>query len=239
MNLQSPFTWTKQVVSNIAGNRAIYHDRWFAGTVHKAPWEVVPRHALAEDVWELYHVDDDFSMARNLAAENPVKLEKMQQMFTQEAIQHHVLPIDDRTIERFDPKVAGRPDLMNGRMELTVYPVIVFMTENAFINVKNTSFDLEAEVEVKEDGDHGVLLAQGGRFGGWALWMNQGKPVFSYNFLGLELAWLTDVYRRLPEIRGNEAFRQSRSWFPSSAEQFMVNPGQLVLFDLDDVGCGE
>jgi arylsulfatase len=165
----------------------VYHDGWFAGTVHKAPWEVVPRHPLAEDVWELYNVDQDFSMARNLVAENPAKLKEMQQLFTQEAIQYHVLPIDDRTIERFDPKIAGRPDLMNGRMELTVYPGMVYMTENAFINVKNTSFDLEAEVEVKGGGNHGVLMAQGGRFGGWALWMNHGKPVFSYNFLGLEL----------------------------------------------------
>lgn len=171
----------------IGGNRAVYHDGWFAGTVHKAPWEGVPRHTLTEDVWELYHVDDDFSMARNLAAENPAKLKELQALFTKEAIDHHVLPIDDRTIERFDPKVAGRPDLMNGRMELTVYPGMIYMTENAFINVKNASFDLEAQVDLKQGGSSGVLLAQGGRFGGWSFWVNQGKPVFSYNFLGLEL----------------------------------------------------
>jgi arylsulfatase len=98
-----------------------------------------------------------------------------------------VLPIDDRTIERFDPKVAGRPDLMDGRTELTVFPGMVFMPENAFINVKNTSFEMVADVEVKEGKDHGVLLAQGGRFGGWAFWVNHGKPAFSYNFLGLEM----------------------------------------------------
>ena len=171
----------------IAGNRAVYHDGWFAGTVHKAPWEGVPRHPLADDKWELYHVDEDFSMARNLAAENPAKLKQLQALFTQEAIDHHVLPIDDRTIERFDPKVAGRPDLMNGRMELTVFPGMIYMTENAFINVKNASFDLEAQVDLKQAGSSGVLLAQGGRFGGWAFWVNQGKPAFSYNFLGLEL----------------------------------------------------
>ena len=171
----------------IAGNRAVYHDGWFAGTIHKAPWEGVPRRPLAQDVWELYHVDEDFSMARNLAADNPGKLKELQQLFTQEAIRHQVLPIDDRTIERFDPKVAGRPDLMNGRTELTVYPGMVFMPENAFINVKNASFDLEADVEVEGDKSHGVLLAQGGRFGGWAFWVKHGTPVFTYNFLGLEL----------------------------------------------------
>ncbi|MFN9343436.1 MAG: arylsulfatase [Planctomycetota bacterium] len=171
----------------MGGNRAVYHDGWFAGTIHKAPWEAAPRRPLTEDIWELYHVDDDFSMSRNLAAENPAKLKELQALFTQEAISHHVLPIDDRTIERFDSRVAGRPDLMNGRMELTVYPGMVYMAENAFINVKNSSFDLEAEVEVKGDKNHGVLLAQGGRFGGWAFWVNHGKPAFTYNFLGLEL----------------------------------------------------
>jgi arylsulfatase len=170
----------------IAGNRAIYHDGWFAGTIHKAPWEAAPRRGLSEDEWELYDVEQDFSMARNLAAENPEKLQELQQLFTREAVSHHVLPIDDRTIERFDPRVAGRPDLMNGRKELTVYPGMQFMPENAFINVKNSSFDIEAEVETTESGNHGVLLAQGGRFGGWAFWVNRGTPTFSYNFLGLE-----------------------------------------------------
>jgi arylsulfatase A-like enzyme len=171
----------------MGGNRAIYHEGWLAGTIHKAPWEASPRRPLAQDVWELYHVEEDFSMSRNLAEANPAKLKELQEHFTEEAIAHHVLPIDDRTIERFDPKIAGRPDLMDGRTELTVYPGMVYMVENAFINVKNSSFDLIADVEVHAEKNHGVLLAQGGRFGGWSFWVNQGKPVFSYNFLGLEL----------------------------------------------------
>jgi arylsulfatase len=171
----------------IGGNRAIYHDGWFAGTVHKAPWEAVPRHPLTQDQWELYHVDKDFSMSRNVAAENPSKLKQLQELFTAEAIDHHVLPIDDRTIERFDPKIAGRPDLMDGRKELTVYPGMLYMAENTFINMKNTSFDLTADVEVEGDKNHGVLIAQGGRFGGWTFWVKNGKPAYSYNFLGLEL----------------------------------------------------
>lgn len=170
----------------IAGNRAVYHDGWFAGTVHKAPWESTPRHSLTEDEWELYHVSDDFSMSQNLAAQNPEKLAELQSLFLKEAAAHHVLPIDDRTIERFDPKVAGRPDLMNGRKELTVYPGMVYMAENAFINVKNTSVDITATVENTDGKASGVLIAQGGRFGGWALWMKEGKPVYSYNYLGLK-----------------------------------------------------
>ncbi|MFN9564622.1 MAG: arylsulfatase [Pirellulaceae bacterium] len=171
----------------IGGNRAVYHDGWFAGTIHKAPWEAQPRRSLTEDIWELYHVDEDFSMRRNLAAAQPEKLKLLQALFTEEAIEHHVLPIDDRTIERFDPKVAGRPDLMDGRTKLTVYPGMVYMSENAFINVKNASVDLVADVEVSGTRNHGVLLAQGGRFGGWSFWVDHGRPVYSYNFLGLEV----------------------------------------------------
>ncbi|MFN9552261.1 MAG: arylsulfatase [Pirellulaceae bacterium] len=171
----------------IGGNRAVYHDGWFAGTIHKAPWEAQPRRSLTEDIGELYHVDEDFSMSRNLAAAQPEKLKQLQALFTEEAIEHHVLPIDDRTIERFDPKVAGRPDLMDGRTKLTVYPGMVYMSENAFINVKNASVDLVADVEVSGTRNHGVLLAQGGRFGGWSFWVDHGRPVYSYNFLGLEV----------------------------------------------------
>lgn len=184
----------------IAGNRAVYHDGWFAGTIHKAPWEAMPRHPLTDDVWELYHVENDFSMSKNLAADNPQKLAELQALFTKEAIEHKVLPIDDRTIERFDPKVAGRPDLMDGRTKLTVYPGMVYMSENAFINVKNTSVDLVADLEVKGDKNHGVLLAQGGRFGGWALWVDHGKPIYTYNFLGLE------VFR----VSGNQAMSDGK-----------------------------
>ena len=99
-------------------------------------------------------------MSKNLAAENPGKLKELQALFTKEAIDHHVLPIDDRTIERFDPKVAGRPDLMDGRKKLTVYPGMVFLAENAFINVKNASVDMVADVEVQGEKNHGVLVAQ-------------------------------------------------------------------------------
>jgi len=175
----------------MGGNRAVYHDGWFAGTIHKAPWEAQPRHVLTEDVWELYHVDDDFSMSRNLAAENPSKLKELQGLFIKEAIDHKVLPIDDRTIERFDAKVAGRPDLMDGKTKLTVYPGMIYIAENAFINVKNSSLDLEAKVEVQGDKNRGVLFAQGGRFGGWALWVDHGRPMYTYNHLGLEVFRVT------------------------------------------------
>ncbi|MBL8829490.1 MAG: arylsulfatase [Planctomycetaceae bacterium] len=167
------------------GNRAIYHDGWFAAAMHRVPWINVPQQPLADDPWELYQITEDFSLTKNLAAEQPAKLREMQELFLREAVKHKVLPLDDRSIERFDPRLAGRPDLMNGRKSLTVYPGMIYIMENAFINVKNASVDITAEIEVAANA-HGVIQAQGGRFGGWALWLNQGRPSYSYNWIGVE-----------------------------------------------------
>jgi arylsulfatase len=169
----------------ILGNRAIYHDGWVAGTVHKAPWEAEPRRGLAEDIWELYNVDVDFSEANDLADSNPAKLKQMQAIFMKEAEKYRVLPLDDRSIERFDPATAGRPDLMFGRTTLTVYEGMTGMMENAFINVKNQSVTITADVEIPAGGANGVIICQGGQFGGWSLYLKDGKPAYTYNFLGL------------------------------------------------------
>jgi arylsulfatase len=167
------------------GNRAIYHEGWFAGTIHKAPWEAKPRRPLEEDVWELYNVDEDFSQANDLAAKNPAKLEELKKLFMTEAVKYNVLPIDDRSIERFDPVIAGRPDLMNGRTTLTLYEGARGIPENAFINVKNSSLKITAEIDVPANAG-GVLVCQGGDFGGWSLYMIDGKPAYTYNWVGLE-----------------------------------------------------
>ena len=169
----------------IAGNRAVYHDGWLAGVIHKAPWEGQARHTLETDVWELYHVAEDFSCANDLAAKNPDKLKELQAVFLAEAKKHHVLPIDDRFLERMDGNHVGRPDLMGARTSLTLAEGMAGMMEAAFINVKNRSKTITAEIEVPGDGGHGIILAQGGRFGGWALYINEGIPAYDYNFLGL------------------------------------------------------
>jgi arylsulfatase len=168
------------------GNRAIYADGWFAGTIHKAPWEAKPRAALLDDKWELYDTRNDFSLANDLAAQNQAKLKELQDLFMKEAVKYHVLPIDDRSIERLNPKLAGRPDLMGDRTSLTLYAGMTGMSENAFINVKNRSLSITADVDIPQGGASGVILAQGGRFGGWSLYMKGGKPIYAYNFLGLQ-----------------------------------------------------
>jgi arylsulfatase len=170
----------------ILGNRGIYHDGWLAGTVHKAPWEAQPRHPLEQDVWELYDTRNDFSLADDLAAKNPQKLKELQALFLKEAETNQVLPIDDRSLERFNAALVGRPDIMAGRTSVTLAEGMAGMQENVFINVKNKSLTITAEVEIPPGGANGTIIAQGGRFGGWALSVKDGKPQYDYNWLGMQ-----------------------------------------------------
>ena len=170
----------------IAGNRAIYHDGWFARTIHRAAWEYQPRHPLDQDVWELFDVRSDFSLSQDLAARHPDRLRELQALFLREAEARHVLPMDDRVVERGSAKAVGRPSLFEGRDSLTLAEGMTGMMENAFLDVKNRSLSITAEVEVPEGGGHGAVLVQGGRFGGWALYVKDGVPAYDYNFLGLQ-----------------------------------------------------
>jgi arylsulfatase len=168
------------------GNRAIYHDGWLARTLHRAPWQTGKQKPLQSDVWDLYDVKSDFSLAKNLAADQPQKLKDLQALFMKEAEKYHVLPIDDRTIERTNPALAGRPDLLGDRASLTLYEGMQGMLENTFMNVKNRSSKITAELDIPAGGANGAILSQGGRFGGWSLYMKDGKPAYTYNFLGLK-----------------------------------------------------
>jgi len=168
------------------GNRAIYHEGWMAATRHSIPWVNVPLPPVTDDVWELYNVAADFSQANDLARKHPEKLKELQAVFMKEAVRNNVLPIDDRRVERFNPTIAGRADLLGGRKSLTVYPGMTGMMENAFINVKGVHHTVTAEVEVKDASTQGVIIAQAGYFGGWVLYMKDGKVHHEYNFFGLE-----------------------------------------------------
>jgi arylsulfatase len=167
------------------GNRAIYHEGWVAATRHSTPWVMVKNPPLSDDVWELYNVDQDFSQADDLAKANPEKLKELQAVFMREAERNHVLPIDDRRSERFDPRIAGRPDLLGGRTTMTVFDGMTGIMENAFINIKGVRHSVTAEVVVPDSKTEGVIIAQAGYFGGWALYMKGGRVLHDYNFFGL------------------------------------------------------
>ena len=170
------------------GNRAMYHDGWLARTIHRAPWEPEPRRPLAEDIWELFDTRTDFSLVHDLSSKYPDKLADMKALFMREAEKHHALPIDDRLFERLIPAMVNRPDLMAGRTSMTLAQGMTGMTENVFLNMKNRSTTITAEVEVPDGAKaHGAVIVQGGRFGGWALYVKDGVPAYDYNFLGMQV----------------------------------------------------
>lgn len=169
------------------GNRAIYHNGMWARTIHKAPWESKARRALDDDsAWELFDLSKDFSLVNDLAAKQPEKLKELKALFLAEASKNFALPLDDRVFERINAELVGRPDLMAGRTSLTLAEGMTGMTENVFINIKNKTKTITAEIEVSEGvTPHGTIIAQGGRFGGWSLYVKDGVPAYTYNFLGL------------------------------------------------------
>lgn len=167
------------------GNRGIYQDGWFARTIHRPAWRLKPEHPLKEDKWELYNTNEDFSLANDLSAQNPDKLKDMQAVFMKEAEKYHVLPLDDRLLERTDAAMMGRPTVMGNRTSVTYGEGMKGMGIDVFIDLRNKSYTITAEVTVDAKGN-GVIVCQGGRFGGLSFYLKDGKPAFTYNYLGLK-----------------------------------------------------
>jgi arylsulfatase len=169
------------------GNRGIYHRGWSAVTKHKTPWVMVGGEvpAFDDDVWELYDGTSDYSQARNLVAENPEMLAQLQRLWLIEGVKYNVLPLDDRTSERFNADMAGRPTLIRGNSQL-FFPGMGRLSENSVVSIKNKSFSVTADVDVPDSGANGVIIAQGGRFGGWAVYAKDGRAKFVYNTLGIQ-----------------------------------------------------
>jgi Sulfatase len=167
-------------------NRGIYHKGWSAVTKHRTPWVMVggALPAFDDDVWELYDGNVDYSQARNLAAEHPEMLTKLQRLWLIEATKYNVLPMDDRTSERLEPSMAGRPTLIRGNSQL-FFPGMGRLSENSVVSIKNKSFSVTADIEIPDGGVEGVIIAQGGRFGGWVVYAKGGKLKFTYNVLGI------------------------------------------------------
>jgi len=166
------------------GNRGIYHRGWSAVTRHSTPWmfgSVLP--AFEDDVWELY-APDDWTQANDVAAEHPDVLHRLQQLFLLEASKYNVFPLDDRRIERFNPDIAGRPTLIRGNSQI-LFGKMGRLTESSVVNIKNKSHAVTAELDVPEGGANGVIVAQGGAYGGWAVYAKDGRPSYCYNLLGL------------------------------------------------------
>jgi arylsulfatase len=168
------------------GNRGIYHRGWSAVTKHRTPWVMVGGAvpAFDDDIWELYDGHSDYSQAHDLVADRPEMLATLQRLWLIEATKYNVLPIDDRGAERLEPSMAGRPTLIHGKSQL-FFPGMGRLSENSVVSIKNKSFSVTAEIDVPTTGAEGVIIAQGGRFGGWAFYAKDGRAKFAYNVLGI------------------------------------------------------
>ena len=171
----------------LAGNRGIYHDGWMANTTPPTPvWDLATGKLPDLETgykWELYHISEDYSQSNDLAAKMPDKLKEMQALFHTEADKYNVFPLDNRAFARLQ---TPRPSAVAGRT------VFTYTGENVGIPIGNApdildkDYTITAELTIPEGGASGMIVTLGGRFGGYGLYLLNGKPVFDYNFLDLE-----------------------------------------------------
>jgi arylsulfatase A-like enzyme len=169
------------------GNRGIYHKGWTAVTRHKTPWILIGEKtpAFDDDVWELYDTSKDWSQANDLSKQMPGKLHELQRLWLIEATRYDVLPLDDDLGKRMNPDTAGRPVLIKGNTQV-LFAGMGRLSENSVVSIKNKSHAVTAEIEVPKSGAEGVIIAQGGNIGGWALYAKGGKLKYCYNLLGVQ-----------------------------------------------------
>jgi arylsulfatase A-like enzyme len=173
-------------------NRGIYHDGWMASAISFEPWNPIRTgFDLDKQKWELYHIDEDFSQANDLAAKNPEKLRQLQDLWWAEAAKYNVLPLDWRAVERLNAELMGRPSLTGDRKSFIYYPGQVGLPNEAAPRILNKSWTLTADVEIPDSGAEGMIVTHGGLVGGYGLYVREGKPTFVYNYLELERPTIT------------------------------------------------
>jgi arylsulfatase A-like enzyme len=212
-------------------NRGIYHQGWTAVTRHSTPWAFGAKlPAFDDDVWELYG-PGDWTQAHDLAGEQPDMLRELQRLFLLEASKYNVFPLDDRRVERFNPDLAGRPQLVRGNRQL-LFGGMGRLSENSVVNIKNKSHSITAQIVVPDTGAEGVIVAQGGAFGGWSLYAKDGRPAYCYNLFGLQRA---KVYGDQPIPAGEHQVRMEFAYDGGG----LAKGGDVTLFvDGDKVGQG-
>jgi arylsulfatase A-like enzyme len=215
------------------GNRGVYFQGWSAVTKHRTPWQMgdVKLPAFDDDVWELYDGNSDYSQAHDLARESPERLHELQRLWLIEATKYNVIPLDDRGAERFNPDMAGRPQLIKGDTQV-FYPGMTHLSENSVLSIKNKSFSLTAEVVVPEGVVSGTIIAQGGGIGGWTFYTKDGKAKFVYNLLGIKV-FTTEAAEPLSPGK-----RQVRAEFAYDGGGFAKGGTVSLFYDGRKVGEG-
>jgi arylsulfatase len=174
-------------------NRAIYHDGWWAASRTGIPWESEPATPIDPDTatWELYHLDEDFSQATDLAASNPTRLRELQDLWWAEAARYSVLPLDGRKVPRLSAELQGRPSLSGDRTSFTYYPGVLAVPAGSAPKLLNKSFTVTADIEQAATPSDGAIFTLGGSDGGYGLYVRDNKPVFVGNFLNRQVTRVT------------------------------------------------
>jgi arylsulfatase A-like enzyme len=212
-------------------NRGIYHRGWTAVTRHGVPWVGAYKRSFDEDVWELYDTNTDWTQARDLATENPKKLAELQRLFLIEAAKYSVLPLDDRTFERFNADLAGRPQLVKGKTQI-LFGGMGRLSENSVVSIKNKSHSITADVDVPKSGAEGVIVAQGGSTNGWSLYAKSGRLKYCYNFFGITVT-IVEAAQPIPAGR-----HQVRMEFKYDGGGLAKGGGVTLYVDGKSVGQG-
>jgi arylsulfatase A-like enzyme len=186
-NAKAPLKRETQYFEMFA-NRAIYHDGWIACTTPPAPPWLLGTAKLPEDVvngykWELYNLTEDYSENNDLAARNPDKLRELKELFLVEATKYNVFPLDNSVLPRL---LAPRPSATAGRSVFTYSGEMPGIPYSDAPSILNRDYTVTAEIDLPKEGVEGMLVTEGGRFGGYGFYLLKGKPVFLYNFLDLE-----------------------------------------------------
>jgi len=183
-NAKAPSTHKTQYFE-MMGDRAIYHDGWLASTkVMRAPWDMAsPAKDPMTFPWELYDLSKDWTQFQDVAAQHPDKVKQMQALFMQEAKKYQVLPLDTSVVTRM---IAPRPSITAGRNVFTWTRPLIGTPNGDAPSLLNSSYNFKAEVEIPEGGGEGMLITQGGRFGGYGFYVLRGKPVFLWNLVDLQ-----------------------------------------------------
>ncbi|NVK41930.1 MAG: arylsulfatase [Oceanospirillaceae bacterium] len=216
------------------GHRALYHDGWVAASFHGAPWVLTGSVGFDNNTWELYNIDEDFSEAHDLAAENPEKLAELQALFDEEAKRFQVYPLDDRFAERAtNPE---RPSVTRGRTSFTYAPGTVRVPEGSAAPVYQRSHRITAEIEVPEGGASGVLIANGGSAAGYTLYLEDGIPVYEFNFFGKERY---RVAGKTPLAPGSHSLSMVYEQLPFEPMKEVTGGTATLLVDGNEIASGD
>jgi len=225
-NANAPSTHKTQYFE-MFGDRAIYSDGWLASTkVMRPPWvHVPPKESVLDYPWELYNLNEDWTQFQDIAAKNPAKLKEMQDLFWKEADKYQVKPLDATVTARL---ITPRPSLTAGRNVFTWTRPLTGTPNGDAPSVLNASYTFKAEIEVPQGGGDGMLITQGGRFGGYGFYVLKGKPVFLWNLVDLKrIRW-----------EGTDAITPGKHVLEFDFKYDGLGMGTLAFGDYSGIGRG-